>query len=90
MYVSSLDEYRRLRMADEGVRYGCSKCSKTYRQKKTLGRHLRFDCDTVPRFSCNLCHKPYKHGYLVLKHMRQDHNMKIQKMRQRNISIINS
>lgn len=87
MYVSSLEEYKSLKTGDDGDRFGCSKCGRTYRRKKTLGRHLRFDCDTVPRFSCNLCHKPFKHGYLVLKHMRQDHNMDIEKQRQRSMSL---
>ena len=84
IYVSTMEEYRELKVFSDGIRYGCSKCSKTYCQKKTLGRHLRFDCGKSPSFSCRVCLKPYKHGYLVIKHMRQSHKMFIENLRRRN------
>lgn len=87
-YASTFEEYNRLKVYS-GVRYGCSRCKKTYMQKKTLGRHLRFDCGQTPSFTCQLCAKKFKHGYILLKHMRHTHEIHIQKLRQRHIKVDN-
>ncbi|KAL1517272.1 hypothetical protein ABEB36_001058 [Hypothenemus hampei] len=55
-YATNFDEYRLLKVFNhENVRYGCKKCNKLYQQKKTLGRHLRFDCGQKPAFTCQMC-----------------------------------
>ncbi|XP_068892666.1 longitudinals lacking protein, isoforms H/M/V isoform X20 [Tenebrio molitor] len=82
-YASTFDDYRNLKVYNNGVRYGCARCRKTYLQKKTLGRHLRFDCGQSPSFTCQLCSKKFKHGYILLKHMRLTHEIFIQKLRKR-------
>ncbi|KAJ3643242.1 hypothetical protein Zmor_008092 [Zophobas morio] len=82
-YASNFDDYRNLKVYNHGVRYGCARCRKTYLQKKTLGRHLRFDCGQSPSFTCQLCSKKFKHGYILLKHMRLTHEIFIQKLRKR-------
>lgn len=71
----------------DGIRYGCGKCNRTYSQKKTLGRHLRFDCGQKPSFECQMCPKMYNHGYMLLKHMRRTHKIKIDNLRQRSSQI---
>lgn len=83
LYAATFEEYSNLKVFNNGVRYGCSRCQKTYLQKKTLGRHLRFDCGQSPSFSCQMCSKRFKHGYILLKHMRHTHDIFIQKLRKR-------
>ncbi|KAF7272346.1 hypothetical protein GWI33_014895 [Rhynchophorus ferrugineus] len=86
-FASDFEEYVGLKVFNhDKVRYGCRKCRKTYQQKKTLGRHLRFDCGQKPAFVCQLCSKAFKHGYILLKHMRNTHDIYIQKLRQRHAS----
>ncbi|KAF7272312.1 hypothetical protein GWI33_014861 [Rhynchophorus ferrugineus] len=90
-YASDFTQYTQLKVFNhENVRYGCSKCKKTYQQKKTLGRHLRFDCGQKPAFTCQLCAKQFKHGYILLKHMRNTHDIFIQKLRQRGPKIVST
>nr|CAI5817494.1 unnamed protein product [Callosobruchus analis] len=85
-YASNNEEYAQLKVYNtDNVRYGCTKCRKTYSQKKTLGRHLRFDCGQVPTFACTVCGKKFKHGYILLKHMRHTHEINIQKLRHRHV-----
>lgn len=80
-YASTFEEYCNLKVFSRGVRYGCARCKKTYLQKKTLGRHLRFDCGQNPTFACQMCSKKFKHGYILLKHMRRTHDIFIQRLR---------
>ncbi|CAG9864649.1 unnamed protein product [Phyllotreta striolata] len=83
-YAATFEEYTKLKVFNhENIRYGCTRCQKTYLQKKTLGRHLRFDCGQSPSFTCQICQKKFKHGYILLKHMRHTHDIQIQKLRQR-------
>lgn len=85
-YASDFADYATLKVFNhEKVRYGCQKCKKTYQQKKTLGRHLRFDCGQKPAFVCQMCSKAFKHGYILLKHMRNIHDIYIKKLRQRQV-----
>ncbi|KAH1002495.1 hypothetical protein HUJ04_008578 [Dendroctonus ponderosae] len=85
-YASDFAEYATLKVFNhEKVRYGCKRCKKTYQQKKTLGRHLRFDCGQKPAFVCQMCTKAFKHGYILLKHMRNIHDIYIKKLRQRQV-----
>lgn len=82
-YAASVEEYNQLKVYNCGVRYGCAKCQRTYCQKKTLGRHLRFDCGKSPSFACQMCSRKFKHGYILLKHMRHTHDIFIQNLRLR-------
>lgn len=82
--MSSFEEYNKLKSFVKGVRYGCKRCKRTYLHKKTLGRHLRFDCgNNSPTFLCELCPKRFKHGYILLRHIRIEHNIFIKNLRQR-------
>lgn len=88
-YATDSEEYSSLKVfAHDAVRYGCGRCRRTYSQKKTLGRHLRFDCGQSPSFECQMCPKMFKHGYMLLKHMRRTHNIHIAKLRQRQTKAI--
>nr|CAI5842157.1 unnamed protein product [Callosobruchus analis] len=31
----------------------CENCSRTYMHRRSLWRHLKFQCDKPPRFQCN-------------------------------------
>ncbi|KAG8259311.1 hypothetical protein J6590_014780 [Homalodisca vitripennis] len=54
-------------------RFGCPTCGRSYKNKKHLTTHLRFECGKEPQFACPLC--PYKakqkgtlKTHLALKH----------------------
>ena len=36
----------------------CQKCGRTYRVKRSLARHMRFECGVEPQFPCSFC--PYR------------------------------
>lgn len=38
--------------------FRCIKCNRTYRWKRTLDRHLKFECGKVAQFQCSNC--PYR------------------------------
>lgn len=37
--------------------YTCASCFRTYRHKRSLRRHEKFDCGKEPQFSCATCGK---------------------------------
>ncbi|RZF39425.1 hypothetical protein LSTR_LSTR000946 [Laodelphax striatellus] len=41
-------------------RFACERCDRSYKHRKHLMRHLKFECGVEPRFSCSLCpHRTY-------------------------------
>lgn len=54
--------------------FKCQQCSRTYKQKHNLVRHLRYECG-VQRFSCAVC--PYRatRRNILRAHMFKAHNM---------------
>lgn len=51
----------------------CPKCTKTYRLKHSLTRHVKFECGQEPKHSCNYCHRRFKHKYDLTVHERTKH-----------------
>ncbi|XP_060535605.1 zinc finger protein 2-like [Cylas formicarius] len=41
--------------AVSGYRYICNKCGKAYKAKRSLSRHLKYECSKVPSFQCPVC-----------------------------------
>lgn len=51
----------------------CPKCTKTYRLKHSLTRHIKFECGQEPKYSCNYCDRRFKHRYDLTVHERTKH-----------------
>lgn len=53
--------------------YACLVCSKAYKYKKNLMRHVKHECNMEPKYVCNLCpFKTKQQGHLKL-HMIRKH-----------------
>jgi hypothetical protein len=49
-----------------GGRFVCARCSKYYKHRGTILRHLKYECGKEPRYQCSLCAfkcKRYDHLY---------------------------
>lgn len=62
--------------ADGSEIYLCKRCSRSYKSKKALYDHQRYECGKEPRFQCSFC--PYKaklkgnfRRHLAVKHFSQ-------------------
>lgn len=51
----------------------CHQCSKVYKHKHTLMRHLRYECNKKPAFACIYCNYAAKRKYILLEHVRGSH-----------------
>ncbi|XP_033209215.1 zinc finger protein 888-like [Belonocnema kinseyi] len=50
------------------VQYKCKKCARSYKEKKYLTYHQKYECDVTPQFACNFCGKLFKRKYHVNAH----------------------
>lgn len=58
----------------------CPKCTKTYRLKHSLTRHIRFECGKEPKYECRFCSRRFKHKYDLNVHFKSKHlNVPIKK-----------
>lgn len=55
----------------------CTKCTKSYRLRHSLTRHLKFECGKEPMYACSLCERKFKHKYDLNVHERGKHGIKI-------------
>jgi uncharacterized C2H2 Zn-finger protein len=53
--------------------FQCRMCGKTYRYKKNMIRHIRFECGKEPQFQCPYCPHQTKHKSSVQIHIRNRH-----------------
>lgn len=53
----------------------CPKCTKTYRLKHSLTRHIKFECGQEPKYACKLCDRRFKHKYDLGVHEKNKHFM---------------
>lgn len=52
----------------------CTKgCGRSYKQKCTLNRHLKFECGIKPMFKCDLCGKCFRHTFTLKFHLADVH-----------------
>ncbi|XP_049811185.1 zinc finger Y-chromosomal protein 2-like [Schistocerca nitens] len=54
-------------------RFECTKCGKSYMQKKTLNRHVKLECDKKPQFSCPYCPHRSKQKSNLQQHIIAKH-----------------
>ncbi|CAH1105912.1 unnamed protein product [Psylliodes chrysocephalus] len=52
----------------------CHKCSRIYKHKITLNRHLKYECGKNPQFSCHFCSKAYKRKDGLEHHLITTHH----------------
>lgn len=60
----------------------CSNCTRTYRLKHSLLRHMRLECGKEPKYDCSHCNRKFKHKYDLNVHFRTKHNTAQQKENQ--------
>lgn len=53
----------------------CPKCTKSYKLKHSLFRHLRYECGKNPSYSCNACDKKFKYKYDLKVHQSFKHSI---------------
>lgn len=51
----------------------CPKCTKTYRLKHSLTRHIKFECGKEPKYTCSFCDRRFKHKYDLTVHEKSKH-----------------
>lgn len=55
--------------------FPCSRCGKQYLRKRTLQRHIRYDCGTEPKFSCSMCGLKVRRRYTLTSHLAAVHGI---------------
>lgn len=58
-------------------RFFCIGCSKSYKHKRHLSSHIRYECGKEPTFECQACSKKFFQKYTLNAHLRQMHNMNL-------------
>jgi hypothetical protein len=53
--------------------FQCMTCGKSYRYKKNMMRHIRFECGKEPQFQCPYCPHQTKHKSSIQIHIRNRH-----------------
>ena len=59
----------------ESEAFKCSACGKNYSCKKTLKRHVSFECGGQKRFICNHCPAKYSQNVALRRHLLKSHNI---------------
>lgn len=54
-------------------KFPCPKCPSAFRQKGSLTRHLRFECNQPPRFKCIYCKTRFRKTSNAYDHVRKKH-----------------
>lgn len=57
----------------EDERYYCKNCCKSYKHKRHLSSHLRYECGKKPSFECRVCKRRFYQRYTLNAHLRQIH-----------------
>lgn len=53
--------------------YECRKCSRRYRAKRSLRRHMKYECKKEPSLKCPYCPHMTKHRCNLNIHIRVKH-----------------
>ncbi|KAJ8894862.1 hypothetical protein PR048_000169 [Dryococelus australis] len=54
--------------------FACPDCHKTYRYKRNMVSHLRFECNKEPQFCCPYCPHRYKQKATLTSHVATKHS----------------
>lgn len=55
--------------------YMCTNCTKKYRLRQSLTRHLKFECGKEPKYACSMCNRKFKHKYDLTVHEKGKHGI---------------
>lgn len=56
-------------------RYICPKhCGKTFVQKGSLVRHLKYECGVIKQFQCEKCLNRFCYKFQLQKHIKRKHH----------------
>lgn len=55
--------------------FGCNVCGKTYRLKRSLWRHHKFECGKDGQFMCHICGKRFRQNANKKLHLMLFHNV---------------
>lgn len=59
---------------DNGQRFFCTVCDKSYLRKRHLQRHMRDECIGIPpRFQCSMCTSKFRRKYHLVRHLNSKH-----------------
>lgn len=53
----------------------CPQCSKTYKHRRSLWAHTKFECGKSPQFNCQICLHQFHFRSNLLSHLRKKHNV---------------
>ena len=62
-----------LACSDSSNKFPCPKCTSVFRQKRSLTRHLKYECQKSPRFKCPYCLYRTKKTSDAYAHVRKKH-----------------
>ncbi len=55
--------------------FKCTKCQRSYKNRKSLIKHVKYSCDLVPRFQCTQCNHRFKRKSDLRKHLTDLHGI---------------
>ncbi|XP_033231874.1 zinc finger protein 728-like [Belonocnema kinseyi] len=63
-------EKQKIQESEQEKKYACEKCARSYKYKRHLHRHKKFECDVKPQFQCEFCNKRFAHKRGMLCHYK--------------------
>jgi len=55
--------------------FKCTQCGRTYRRKKNVISHMKYECNKDPQFVCTICGKATYYRSNFKKHMAVTHQI---------------
>ncbi|XP_020288365.1 zinc finger protein 408-like isoform X2 [Pseudomyrmex gracilis] len=53
----------------------CPQCGRTYKMKRNLRTHMRFECGGQKNFRCHICPSSYTQNISLRRHLMQQHGI---------------
>ncbi|XP_033210157.1 zinc finger protein 91-like isoform X2 [Belonocnema kinseyi] len=77
LFVKQLSNQKKQKILDSKQKleskYKCEKCARSYKWKKHLNHHLRYECDVTPQFICKFCGKQFSRKFNMNTHINDLH-----------------
>lgn len=61
----------------DSPRFPCHQCGRSYKYKKGLRLHLKYECNKEPQFGCSQCPYRGKQKVALIKHMFSKHGIQL-------------